>query len=132
MALKIVAINTLRPKVKRSKMARTPQVAEFISGRTNINSGLIKHMLDELFETIVHYNMLGHSVKFDSVGVFYPRMDMDGVVSIGFKPDTALSKKSLLERKFIGEVINPDNRKKTVDELVELWNQEHPDDLVVV
>ena len=132
MALKIVAINMLRPKVKIASIIRTPKIAKFISGRTTINSSMIKSMLDELFETIVHFALIGHSVRFDNVGLFFPKMDMDGNVSIGFTPDTALSKKALLERQYTGEIINSQNRGKTVEELVEIWNQEHPDDLIVV
>jgi len=130
MAYKIVAINTLRPKVIRANIVNTPKIAKFISGRTTINSGLIKNMLDELYETIVHFNMLGHSVKFDSVGLFYPKMGLDGSISIGFKPDTQLSKEALLEREYTGDIAYPENRGKTADELVALWNEEHPDDLV--
>jgi len=132
MAQKIVAINTLRPKVKRSQMAETLEIAKYISGRTTLNRGEIKNLLDELYETILHFNLMGRSVKFENVGVFFPRIDLNGTVSIGFKADPLLSKRALLEREYTGEILNSQNREKTVDELVDLWNQENPDDLIIV
>ena len=72
----------------------------------------------------------GRVVNVDGLGTFAPNIDLDGNLSISFRPDRIFAKRMNERGAFQGTIINHRNIGKTSDELVALWNGEHPEDPV--
>jgi len=130
MAYLIRAINAYMPKISRGKKASMNQLVSFISGRTGLNKGDIQHVLSELKESILFFNLSGRSVKIEGLGTFLPSISLDGTFSIIPHLDSSLKAEINKENAFEGDILNADMIGKTSTELAELWNEEHPDDLV--
>lgn len=79
---------------------------------------------------IKHYN--GFVEATDLIGVSMPlSMDLAGAVTVNHRGDRYLAAMLNLPGAFEGDITNRQNIGKTADELVQLWNEEHPEDLVV-
>jgi hypothetical protein len=131
MAVKLKAINTYRPKIERAEVAENIEITDQIAGRTGLTRGQVALVLDELHESIIHFARSGRSVKIDGLGLYYAKISLAGDYRISHIPANSLHRKMNIKETFTGTLINKNNVGKTPEELVELWNQEHPDDLVV-
>jgi hypothetical protein len=120
----------MRPKVTAGLTAKTREVVKYINERTGLNRGVIKHVLNELSDTVLHFNLMGRAVKFEELGTYYPAIAIDGTYESKHRLDSFIKSQLNVEHEFTGEVENRENIGKTPDELVELWNEAHPDDLV--
>jgi hypothetical protein len=58
-------------------------------------------------------------------------MDLEGNLTISFKPDPTFSEGLKSKGTFQGEVLNREHIGLTGDELVQMWNDNHPEDPVV-
>jgi len=130
MAKRIVAINKLRPKVKRRGMVSEERMLKYIADRTGLTTGQARLVLSELHDTVLHFNRTGQSVKFDGLGFYFPKVSLDGDLSVSHVAAPRLKMEMNNYRMWEGEIINLDNKGLTPDELVALWNENHPDDLV--
>jgi nucleoid DNA-binding protein len=128
MALKIKAFGIIRPRLKMGKPVRVREIAKYIADRTSLNSGEIKNVIDELHDTVVHFCMQGRTVIFEGLGRYSPKLSIFG--DIGIKHVTAKEiKKSVNDIEvYKGTIINRENIVGTVDELVAIWNDQHPED----
>ena len=59
-----------------------------------------------------------------------PKIDTDGKLSLGTRLDRRINARLNQSGAFKGEIKNRENIGKTTEELVALWNEAHPDDLV--
>ena len=57
-------------------------------------------------------------------------MPPDGDIGISHRLDTRIKDELNAPGAFIGDITNCANREKTSDELVEMWNDEYPNDPV--
>ncbi len=131
MAAKIQAITTYGPRIIIGKQYGIKYVSEIISGRTSINPGSVSQALKELQYVISLFLRQGNSVKMPGIGTFSSSIKLDGKIKVNLKVDKELtSDLNRIEQGFTGEILHPDNIGKTSDELVLLWNTDHPDDLV--
>ena len=130
MAEKIVAINAYRPKVKLIKRARVKEVVQQIAKGSTIHEGEMSLALQQLREAVIYMLQGGRSVTLEGLGTFTPQIRLDGTFGVSLKPDKAITGELNKDNGFIGDIVNRDNIGKTPDELVTLWNEEHPDDLV--
>ncbi|MCP5052273.1 MAG: hypothetical protein GY940_34210, partial [bacterium] len=55
---------------------------------------------------------------------------LDGEIRVSHRPDNWLKKKINEKRKFSATILNRKMIGKSSDDLIELWNREHPDDPV--
>ena len=55
---------------------------------------------------------------------------MDGSLDIQYRADNALVNALNLPGVFSGKIVHPENIGKSSDDLVEMWNSEHPEDPV--
>lgn len=131
MAIKLKAINALRPKVVLGRTARTREVVKYINERTGLNRGVIKHVLNELSDTVLHFNMMGRAVKFEELGTYCPKIALDGTIETYHRVDRFFKGQLNVEGEYTGELENKENISKTVDELVQMWNEANPDDPVL-
>jgi len=132
MAGLLKAVRAYGPRIDLNKTADPLEVVEYISERTGLNRGEIRLVLDELHDTVLWFNKRGIPVKLEGLGHYTPFMKVGGTIRIVHRLDSALRREINKEQVFKGVVINNENRTKTVEELVELWNTDHPDDLVVL
>jgi len=130
MASRIQAINTYRPKLKLQGTVQMKELVEFISDRTGLNKGDLQIALSELSATVQFFAKRGNGVKLPDLGTYLPTIGLDGTLDISHRLDPAIKNALNTPGAFIGEIVNRDNLGKTPDELVALWNQEHPDDPV--
>ena len=128
MASRIKAISAYRPKIVLGKRVNTEELVSFIARSTGLNESGVQQVLLELRDSIVFFAASGRPVKLEGLGTYTPAMEVNGKVKIGYRADTEL--KQRLNAEFHGEVENKDNIGKTSDELVAMWNAEHPDDQV--
>jgi len=130
MATLIQAVTSYGPRVEITHTVQTREIAEFISGRTSINCGEIENVLRELNNTILFFAKQGSAVKLAGVGIFRPGIKLDGTMRIGFRLDNGIGNQLNVDGIFVGKVRNAEHTGKSSDELKELWNEEHPDDLI--
>lgn len=79
---------------------------------------------------VLFYNRTGRSVRLEGIGIFTPSMDLAGAVTVNHRGDRYLAAMLNPPGAFEGDITNRQNIGKTADELVQLWNEEHPDDQV--
>jgi hypothetical protein len=130
MANKIEAITTYRPRVDRDRTLDTGKLASYIEARTSLNHGEILNVLMELHEGIKFFCLEGNAVKISGLGTFGPSIQLNGRLRVNTRLDVGINKAMNVVGAFKGAVVNRDNIGKTSDDLVELWNAEHPDDPV--
>ena len=90
----------------------------------------MRQVLLELRDTVLFFNLRGQPVKLEGLGTYTPKISLDGKMGVGHRADVALKNGLNQPGAFKGEVENAANIGKTSDELVAMWNEEHPDDLI--
>ena len=130
MSDKIKAVYAYTPRVKLEPVVELHTLSSFIEGRTSFNRGAVVNMLTEISEAIVFFCMSGQPVRLPGVGILAPKVTKDGVYGLNFKMDAWLKSEMNVKGKFKGRVVNRDMIGKSVDEMVDRWNEEHPDDKI--
>jgi nucleoid DNA-binding protein len=128
MAEEVKAIRSYTPRVKLGNMVDIKELVSFIQGRTSFNEGAIINMLTELRDAIIFFNLSGRPVRLRELGIFAPRIDKNGRLGINFKIDKWLKSEMNVQGKYNGDIVNQDMIGKSIEEMVQRWNQEHPDD----
>jgi hypothetical protein len=129
---KITAVNALRPKLKMNRMIEMDQVDPYVADRTGLNRGTTRQVINELRDALLFWMIDGRAVKIEGIGRFVPKIALDGTFSISLRVDSELQKRINDLGKYKGEIVNRENIGLTPDELVALWNENNPDDLVTV
>ena len=80
-------------------------------------------------DAILYFACQGQAAKVEGLGTFTPSLKADGAFQLNFRADVGL-KQLLNNNEFWGRIDNKRNTGKRGDELVALWNEAHPDDLV--
>lgn len=132
MPKEVKAIYAYTPRVKLERVVELQTLVSYIEGRTGFNRGTIMAMMSEFSNALVFFGRSGHPVRLPEMGIFAPRIDKNGVFGINFKMDTHLKSEMNAEGTFTGEVVNKDMIGKPVEEMVERWNTEHPDDKIKI
>ncbi len=130
MATKIEAISAHRPRITLNPTAGLAQLVDFIAMRTGANKGSVQLILAEVHDAVVFFNLQGTPVKIEGLGTYTPSVDLEGMFDCGYRADVEMIKKLNVKGAFTGIIENRDNIGKTSAELVEMWNKEHPTDLV--
>lgn len=131
MARKITAIRRYRPEIRRERTRQTSEIVEDIAQRTGLNEGEIRFVTYELRDAILMAHSHGQAVKIEGLGTFTPTIRMDGELDILFRPDVDMLRRLNHPTKFYAKILNKSNIGKSAEELVALWNEEHPEDPVV-
>ena len=130
MAKKIQAINKYCPKVKLGRTVQLKELVEYIADRTGLNKGDIQIALSELSSAVQFFTKRGEGVKLEGLGIYQPKIDLAGKFSIRHIVDSEIVGVLNSSGAFTGEIVNKSNIGKTTDELVALWNEEYPEDVV--
>ena len=130
MAEQIQAIRAYTPRVKQQDIVDIEDLAEFIEGRTSFNGGAVINMLWEFRNALTFFALSGRPVRLKGLGIFSPGMDKDGEIGLNYRLDKWLKSELNVSGKFKGTVVNRDMAGKSAEEMVERWNDEHPDDKI--
>jgi len=129
MASRIAALNHYRPMIDYRDTVDWRAAAEYIAQRPGLNRSEIIMVLLELQAAIIFFNGQGWGVKLEGLGTYLPNINYKGEFDVAHRLDREL-KWALNAGNFSGRIINKQNIGKTSDEIVALWNSEHPDDPV--
>lgn len=130
MASRIQAINAHRPRLKLGRTAGTEELVEYIARSTGLNESGVRQVLLELRDAAISFNRQGRAVKFEGLGTYSPKVDLNGKFKISHRADTALTKALNAGGAYRGEIINRENIGKTAADLVSIWNAANPGDVV--
>jgi len=130
MAEEVKAIRAYTPRVVQGDLVEIEDIADYIEGRTSFNGGAVVNMLWEFRKALTVFALSGRPVRLKGLGIFSPRIDKDGVVSLNLRVDPWLKSELNVKGRFKGRVENRDMLGKSVDEMIERWNGEHPDDKI--
>jgi hypothetical protein len=130
MASRITAINSYRPRIKLGETVQKGELVRYLSDRTGLNEGEVSLVLAELRDTLIFFSRAGRGVKMEGLGSYLPSIDLAGTITIDHRLDPAIKEGLNAGRKFAGTIDNRQNIGKTSEELVALWNSEHPNDPV--
>ena len=130
MAPRIKAVNAYRPRIEQGNTVQKPELLRAASRATGIVEGTLDQSIKELRDQIIEFNRSGRAVKVEGLGTFSPSIDLDGNLSIAFRADPAFGNGLNVPGIFTGTIINRENIGKTSEELVSLWNEAYPTDLV--
>jgi hypothetical protein len=130
MASKVKALNHYRPQVEFEETVGWRAVAGFIAAQSTVSSVDMIAVLEGLHAAIVYFNGRGHGVRLEGLGTYLPNINYQGEFDVAHRLDRRL-KKALNNGNFSGRIVNRKHIGKTVEEVVTLWNLEHPDDPVI-
>lgn len=131
MASRIQAIRQYRPRLKRRRRIEPEEFAEYVAIISSLNEGEVRHALADISRALVSLLRSGQSVRLEGLGLIMPSIDTRGNFVVRLKPDRKLRLDIRNKQDFSGEVINRQHIGKSGDQLVALWDAEHPDDPVV-
>ena len=132
MAPKIKAIGAFRPRIEQGSTAQKNELLRAASRATGLVEGTFDLSIRELRDQIVEFCRAGRAVKVDGLGIWTPNLQMDGSLSIQYRPDNALVNGLNVPGMFTGKIHNRENIGKSGDELVAMWNEAYPDDQVAL
>ena len=69
-------------------------------------------------------------MKLVKLGTYLPKLALDGKFGVSHRLDVAIRSALNAPGAFSGDIANRKNIGKSVEELLEQWNAEHPDDPV--
>lgn len=130
MANKIQAISTFGPRIKLGDAADEERFMELITQRTTLSSGVVKNVQESETETLIGLLLDGRPVH-TGIAIYTPSIDLDGSFEVKVRVDKRILRALNAAGAFRGNINNVENIGKTSADLVALWNEEHPDDLIV-
>lgn len=130
MAKKIQAWAVYGPRITLGAPMKKEELIENIIAATNQSRGSVLAVLAELDVQIEAGLKAGRIVQLPNGTHFEPIGKKDGSVDIGVRVNPDLDKK--VNAGFRGTWVNSANIGKTEAEIIALWNEEHPDDMLPV
>jgi hypothetical protein len=128
MTTRIKAVGTYRPRIRLGRTADRQDLVRFISRSTGLNESDILQVLTELRDAVIYHMLDVRSVNLDGLGRYFPVMGLDGTFKVGHRVDRRIRAALNVPGQFQGEIINQEYIGMTVEDLVDLWNQESPDE----
>jgi hypothetical protein len=129
MAKTIQAITAYRPRIALIDAADTDRFMKLVTQRTTLSSGVVKNVQESEVEALTGLLLEGRPVH-TGIAIFTPSIDLDGDIEVKVKIDKRILAALNSPGAFTGKLINSEHVGKTGSDLVALWNEEHPDDLV--
>lgn len=132
MANRLPVIGQLRPRILGQGIIDLHEISRRVSKNTTFNPSEIFSVL-ELFTAEANAAIQsGEIVKIDGLVNIKASMKVGGEVDMVLRADrSAVADLNDLTLWNAAKVVNHENLAKTSDELVEQWNEAHPDDPVV-
>ena len=129
MAKRIAAIAAYRPRIDLGDAAGEERYMELVTQRTTLSPGVVKNVQESEVETLIGLLLDGRPAHTGSA-IYTPSIDLDGDFEVKVKVDKRILSRLNAKGAFRGHLINGENVGKSGDDLVALWNRDHPDDPV--
>jgi hypothetical protein len=130
MAKLIQAYATYGPRIDLLAAAEPDEFMEMITQRTTLSAGVVKNVQESEVETLFSMLKRGQPVH-SGVAIFTPTVDAQGNLSVSVRVDKRLISRLNLPGAFKGKITNSENIGKTTDEIVYMWNQDHPENMII-
>jgi len=131
MAKRVTALNAYRVRIRRGPIVEAEELARFVAERENLSPSDVTHALLAIGDSALYLLRTGRSVRLVGLGMLTPAVDVAGNFSVHFVFDRKrLRQIAAPEKVYLGNLINAEHQDKSPDELVALWDAEHPDDPV--
>jgi len=130
MAKKIQVWAAYGPKISLGDTMTQDDIIENIVAATNQSKGSVLAVLAELDVQVEAGLKAGRIVRLPNGTRYEPIGKNDGSIDIGVRVSGELDKK--VNAGFRGTWLNSQNIGKTEAEMIALWNEEHPEDLIPV
>ncbi len=127
MAKKIQAIRTYGPRLALGKAATEDEYLSLVTKNTGVTRGTVQHVETETAEALAYLLKAGRPVH-TATAIYTPTIRQDGRIGVNVRIRKELINKLNASGEFKGKIINAQNIGKTTDELVAMWNADHPDD----
>ena len=131
MAKLIQAFSKYGPKIDLGEAANPRRFMELLTQRTTLSTGVVKNVQESEVETLIGLLKEGRSVH-TGIAVFRPVIDAQGNLSVSVRVDTRITKALNVPGAFTGKVNNNFNIGKTTQEIVDQWNEAHPEDTIIL
>ena len=128
MARKIQIWSKYGPRIALGSPMMPEEIIENVVGATNQSKGSVLAVLAELDVQITAGLKAGRIVRLPNGTRFEPVGKRDGYVNIVVNVSNDLD--NSVNSQFRGKWINAENIGKSEEEMIELWNAEHPEDLI--
>ncbi len=127
MAKKIQAVAAYGPRIDLIEAADVERFMSLITQRTTLSAGVVKNVQESEVETLIGLLREGRPVH-TGVAIFTPSINLEGKIDVNVRVDKRILSALNSNGAFTGRLIHSENVGKTSDELVALWNEEHPED----
>jgi hypothetical protein len=104
---------------------------EIITNRTTLSPGVVKNVQESEVEALIGLLKEGRSVH-TGIAIFRPTIDAQGNLSVSVRVDKRILAALNVPGAFTGKVNNNGNIGMSTEEIVQLWNEAHPSDLIVL
>lgn len=131
MAKLIQAVAKYGPRIELIEAADTERFMELITQRTTLSAGVVKNVQESEVETLIGLLKEGRPVH-TGIAIFTPSIDLEGNIDISVRVDKRILMALNAHGAFTGKILRSENIGKSTEELAELWNEEHPEDPIVV
>jgi hypothetical protein len=128
MAERINAIGTYSPRIQQGDTVQQDELVRWISRATGLNESGVLQVLAELRDAVIYHNQLGRAVKLQGLGTYAPSIRLNGDLSIKHIPASKLKKALNNDGAFQGQITNAEYIGLATDDLVAIWNENHPED----
>jgi hypothetical protein len=128
MAQKIQAWSALRPRIELGTPMQADELIENIVSTTNQSRGSVLAVLSELDVQIEAGLRAGRIVHLPNNTHYRPNGHADGSIDVDVRVNPDLVKR--VNASFRGKWLNAENTGMTEEEIIALWNKQHPNDLI--
>ena len=130
MAKLIQAFAAYCPKIDLMEAASVKHFMRLLTKRTTLSEGVVRNVQECEVDLLIDLLLEGRPVH-TGVAVFRPCIDSQGRLSVSVRVDRRITSALNAENAFTGKIQNNGNIGKTTDEIVHIWNQAHPDDMII-
>ena len=131
MAQLIQAFSKFCPKLELGEPADPKRFMELITQRTTLSAGVVKNVQESEVETLIGLLKEGRSVH-TGIAIFRPTIDAEGNLSVSVRVDKRITSALNVPGAFTGKVNNGANIGKSTEDFVQMWNEAHPEDIIVL
>jgi hypothetical protein len=129
MAKKIQAVASYGPRIDLIEAADEERFMQLITQRTTLSPGVVKNVQESEVETLIGLLLEGRPVH-TGIAIFIPSIDLEGRIDVSVRVDKRILSALNADGAFSGKLIRGENVGKTSEELIALWNADHPNDLI--
>ena len=131
MAKVIQAVAKYGPRIELIEAADTERFMKLITQRTTLSPGVVKNVQESEVETLIGLLLEGRPVH-TGIAIFTPSIDLEGKIDISVRVDKRILSALNAASGFTGKVLHSENIGKSSTDLAQLWNEEHPEDLIPI